>query len=247
MDDEPLISKLMTRAITLVFVCVGCFMNIRSADASFEFIEASTLTDPSPDEIHIIETIDISQKESLFDIDERSPVRLNIHERNILDRVAPWGVIVFELMEESDYYSNLNLSLVLAIIAQESSGMMGVVSSDRYLSCGLMQVTPREWLPDQSALCNNPRVNIETGMWILQNAIDIASERGEPIEYGIAYYNCSLAGVQNDACGECGGLNYADRIMNYWMPLIEGQISWCQIQYGVEYMRSPYSLDGCKW
>ena len=110
-------------------------------------------------------------------------------------------------------------ALVLAVMAAESGGDHSVVSYAG--ACGLMQVIPRHY-HELSAkdICSSRTGNIYMGMYILRWALDFAEEEGLPLEYGVAFYNCSVEGVMNDRCGSQGGLHYAESVLNFWYPRI---------------------------
>jgi hypothetical protein len=106
-----------------------------------------------------------------------------------------------------------DLPLILAVMAQESACDPNMVSTDGHGSVGLMQVIPRDWL---GACLDEIPCNIYWGIWILDRSID---QHG--LEKGLAVYNCSLEKVEADLCGPYGGMNYADKILNYWLPYFE--------------------------
>lgn len=115
---------------------------------------------------------------------------------------------------------NLDPALVLSVMAAESGGVHGLVSSAG--ACGLMQVIPRHYHElSASDICHSRVGNIYQGMYILRWALDFAEQEGLPLEYGVAFYNCSVDGVMNDRCGSQGGLNYAESVLNFWYPRIE--------------------------
>lgn len=114
---------------------------------------------------------------------------------------------------------DLDPLLVVAVIAAESGGAPYLVSSAG--ACGPMQVIPKPWFPySKKAICGNSWVNLIMGMRILRGAMGMAEDRGLGIEYALAFYNCSEASVMTDRCGSRGGLNYADEVLNFWLPRV---------------------------
>ena len=119
----------------------------------------------------------------------------------------------------------LTESLVLAVIAQESQGINGLTSDDGYSSVGLMQVIPRADLGTPEQLMD-PTYNLWTGTAMLRQAIEQAVEFGydDPVRYGLAAYNCGwkMDPITNQIafklCNRHGGLAYADKVLDYWMP-----------------------------
>jgi hypothetical protein len=113
-----------------------------------------------------------------------------------------------------DQFNNLTLDdvpLVLAVMAAESGCDPHLTSTDGYASIGLMQIIPRDWLPN----VRSNGMNVYTGMYILDRSIDLAY--GD-VRLALAYYNCGVPKVEADACGSHGGLNYADKVLDFWLP-----------------------------
>ncbi len=114
---------------------------------------------------------------------------------------------------EKDEFHNLTLDdvpLIMAVMAAESGCDPNVVSSANAI--GLMQVIPRDWLPD----VRSDGMNVYTGMLILDRSITIAD--GD-VRYALAAYNCGFVKVDADECGTKGGVHYADKVLNFWKPL----------------------------
>ena len=107
------------------------------------------------------------------------------------------------------------IPLILAVMAAESGGDPKLVSSAGAI--GLMQVIPRSWTASESRLFT-PSINIYWGMYILDRSLNLAEM---DLRYGLAYYNCYIEKVHNDGCGSKGGVHYADKILTFWLPLIE--------------------------
>lgn len=106
-------------------------------------------------------------------------------------------------------------------MAQES----GCISSaNDGISVGLMAITPRSWTPTWAELLD-PNLNIEWGMWFLYSAIN--NELYNPnhsLRLALAAYNCGWTGVETDNCGSTGGYIYADRILNFWLPMVRDRL-----------------------
>lgn len=140
----------------------------------------------------------------------------------IIINVERWRPLVKRVNEP-----NITVPLVLAVIAQESMGINGLTSSDGYYSVGLMQVIPRTYLGTPTYLMD-PAKNIWVGTRMLSEAIEQAIEYGyteDPVRYGLAAYNCGwkthLGKIMFKFCNREGGLAYADKVLNYWMPAFE--------------------------
>ncbi len=130
-------------------------------------------------------------------------------------RCLYYAGIVEQWLEQEEFEYLDSVPLVLAVMAHESACVDGQVSQDGYGSIGLMQVTPRAWTAPAEML-RIPRVNIYWGMWILDRSI--AKANGD-VRLGLAYYNCSAEAVHADRCGPRGGLNYADDVLSFWLPM----------------------------
>lgn len=131
-----------------------------------------------------------------------------------IERVMLWEPYVVMIIEEYEY--DLDPALVLSVMAAESGGDQSVVSYAG--ACGLMQVIPKSWYDINP--CGGPWGNMVLGMRILLGARGMAIDRDLPFEYGLAFYNCSEKGVMNDGCGSQGGLNYAEKVLTFWLPRI---------------------------
>jgi len=137
-----------------------------------------------------------------------------------------------------EFDNELDPILVLAVGAAETGCDPTLVSSAGAI--GIMQVIPKPWTAG-SSLLYEPRVNIYWGMYILDAAINNADK---DLRYGLAYYNCSEKSVHADRCGSQGGLNYADKVLNFWYPRVEEHVRNCTAKYGetfwsdTDYIRS---------
>ena len=116
-------------------------------------------------------------------------------------------------------FPGLDPALVLAVMAQESQGFPYILSKDGHRSVGLMQVIPRVWTGTENEL-RNPAYNIFVGMKILAYA------QGEwGVELGLAHYNCSEKAVATNSCGTNGGIFYARRVLQYWLPMFRAELA----------------------
>jgi hypothetical protein len=112
-------------------------------------------------------------------------------------------------------FTDLDPAWILALIAQESQGDPFAVADDLWKSTGLMQVGPRPWLATSEQLLN-PAMNIYVGMKMLN---DIFNQTNGNLRFALAAYNCGFEGVAKNFCGSYGGYKYADRIIDYWLPV----------------------------
>lgn len=167
-----------------------------------------------------------------------------ITTEHIINHVMPWGVVVQSYRQDSDP----EIALILSVMAAESMGDSSVVSYAG--ACGLMQVIWKPWFGvSKPALCNDNHTNIMVGIRILRGALGLATDKGLEERYGIAYYNCSIEGVHTDMCGSKGGLHYADRVLDFWLPRVQERIDSCVQEYGDGFWgsREGYDLPGCSW
>lgn len=114
-----------------------------------------------------------------------------------------------------EYFPDLDPAWILAVIAQESQGNPKAIAEDVWGSTGLMQVGPRDWLGTREQLLS-PGINIRVGMSMLH---DILEQTRGNLRFALAAYNCGFKGVEINRCGSHGGYKYADRIINYWLPV----------------------------
>jgi len=117
-------------------------------------------------------------------------------------------------MSPSDKFlhvSEEHRQLILAIMAKESACIEDATDG---LSYGLMQVIPRDWLPD----AKNNNTNVLAGMYILDGCLELSD--GD-VELALAYYNCGVDKVERNACGPRGGIHYAEDVLTFWLPLFD--------------------------
>lgn len=126
--------------------------------------------------------------------------------------------------------------ILFAVMGKESHGEQFVISSDGYASIGLMQIIPSD-VGCRSWDLTWPRFNIFCGSLILREIVDqiqidinndyIAPNGYKPenaIRAALAAYNCgyaSLYSTNGKVCINGGGLDYADDILNKWVPAIK--------------------------
>ena len=141
--------------------------------------------------------------------------------RWVINNVMRWLPIVETYIEE---YPFVTKEVALAVIAQESLGIPNVhetelAYADGHNSIGLMQIVPFSWRPSSKWL-SVPENNIYWGMRILNQVIQ---ESG--LRTGLARYNCGLVKLEQNKCGVAGGYAYADRVLNYWVPVFEFELT----------------------
>lgn len=104
-----------------------------------------------------------------------------------------------------------DIPLILSVMANESACNPYVVSSRGAI--GVMQIMPKPYYP---TCLYQTACNIHWGIWILDRAIEMHG-----LEMGLAAYNCSLEGIENNACGPTGGIYYSERVREFWLPFFE--------------------------
>lgn len=125
----------------------------------------------------------------------------------------------------------LDLLLVLSVIAQESQGDEKLVTYDPdFLNnslpgVGLMMISPKPWTGTIPWLLS-PLNNISVGSYILNVTIRDAREVHnfapglDSIRAGLAAYNCGWTSLLADRCWYFGGWAYADKVLLYWYPML---------------------------
>lgn len=148
-----------------------------------------------------------------------------------MDNILRWGTLIDIVIYEYNYPPEYQM-LVLGIIAQESQGDENIVCMpwrDEICGIGLMGVTPAAWTNTAAAL-ENPRINISVGTWIFDVAMrrairDFNFKPGrEATRAALAAYNCGWVSLLDERCASFGGWTYADKVLNYWIPLLEERI-----------------------
>jgi hypothetical protein len=221
MDDESLIYRASMALLAIIFL--GAFANT-TASAK----EVPKLPIPTPT-VTPIPTATITSSPTATRTPEPIPTItqtptptpdpvIEITAGYKVDAVVIWLGEIERINENESL--DLDPVLVMAVMAAESGGNHNVVSSAG--ACGLMQVIPRHY-HELSAydICHSRVGNIYQGMYILRWALDYAESEGLSLNYGVAFYNCSVDGVMNDRCGTKGGIHYADNVLNFWYPRFE--------------------------
>ena len=217
-DSEPLIQRASMAMLALVFL--GAFMNAPASAKEVPKIITPTATaspmptnSPTPTATRTpAPTPTITQTPT----PTLDPV-IDLTAGYSVDKVLIWYEEIKRIIEWEDL--NLDPVLVMAIMAAESGGDQDTVSNDGHSSCGLMQVIPQPWYElSAAAICGSAVGNMYQGMYVLRWSLDLAERNGLPLEYGVAFFNCSYDGVMNDRCGTKGGLYYADNVFQFWYP-----------------------------
>lgn len=213
MDDEPLIQRAAIALLALVFL--GASINKPASAKEVPKI-------PTPTEKATATSLPISSPTPTASPAPTStptppPTQTPTPDPNdveywtalwTVEQVMLWEPYAKMIIEQYEY--NLDLALVLSIIAAESGGDQSVVSYAG--AVGLMQVIDRPWYDINPA--GGPWGNMVLGMRILEWAID-----NHGLEMGLAAYNCSLEGIANNACGPTGGVYYSEKVREFWLPL----------------------------
>jgi len=107
------------------------------------------------------------------------------------------------------------------VIAQESQGFPHVSDVTGSHAVGLMQIIPRSWTGTRTQL-EQPAFNIYVGMRMLSAVLD---QTDGNLRRTLALYNCGEVGLDAGRCGRYGGYAYADRIMDYWIPVFRVRLA----------------------
>ncbi len=105
-------------------------------------------------------------------------------------------------------------------MAQESQGNPYAEADDAWGSIGILQVGPRPWFVTREQL-RDPVYNIYKGMDLLADTL----RQSEDIRHALAGYNCGLNRLANDLCGRHGGWAYADKVLDYWLPVFRAELT----------------------
>ena len=117
-------------------------------------------------------------------------------------------------------FPDLDPAWILAMIAQESQGDPYAEGVDGANSIGLLQIIARSWTGTKEQL-KRPEYNIFVGMRMLHA---ILGKADGDIRLALARYNCGDEGVAEDRCGRYGGLEYADKVLEYFVPVFRGEL-----------------------
>ena len=110
----------------------------------------------------------------------------------------------------------LDPNVVLSVMAAESACMPGDQLSSAG-AIGLMQVVPSSWLFGADQL-RDPATNVYAGMFILDGAL---REANGDLTFAIAAYNCGWESLRADRCVPGGGLDFAELVLTFWLPIVE--------------------------
>ena len=141
-----------------------------------------------------------------WDVTAQMTVRRCLNYRRI---VTYWLDMDMAPADTFDVLDDSHIPLIMAIMAKESACLEDATDG---LSYGLMQVIPRDWLPN--AYSNN--TNVLAGMYILDGCLELAD--GDVL-LALAFNNCGVPKVEADACGTRGGVHYAADVLDFWLPL----------------------------
>lgn len=117
-------------------------------------------------------------------------------------------------------FPELDPAWILGIMAQESQGFPYVVASDVWGSTGLLQVGPRSWTGTRTQLLD-PGYNIYVGMRMFSATLE---KSDGDLRRALGAYNCGFVGLDAGRCGTRGGLAYADKIIEYWIPVFRATL-----------------------
>jgi hypothetical protein len=134
-----------------------------------------------------------------------------------------WNVVQWLPLVERWHpdFPELDPAWVLAIIAQESQGFPYLEGPEGENSIGLMQIISRSWTGTKEQL-KRPATNIYVGMRML-SAIILQTD-GD-LRQALGAYNCGFVGLDAGRCGRYGGYAYADRVIDYWVPVFRMRLA----------------------
>ena len=215
-NDEPLIQRAAMALLALVLLGASVSEPASAKEVPKTITPTATVTpslanSPTPTATRTPEPTPTTTATPTLTL---SPV-VQITTAYTIDRVIIW---IGEIERINEWESlELDPVLVLSIIAAESGGDWTLRSHAN--ACGLMQVIVQPWyVLGESQICGSNVGNLYMGLYILRWSLDLAEREGLPLEYAIAFYNCSYDGVMNDKCGTKGGLHYSDTVLNFWYP-----------------------------
>ena len=129
--------------------------------------------------------------------------------------VQHWLNMDMSVNDAFDVLDSTHEDLIMAIMAKESSCIEDATDG---LSYGLMQVIPRSWLPN----AYNNSTNVLAGMYVLDGCLELS---GGDVELALAYYNCGVPKVEENACGRRGGIHYAADVLSFWLPMFSDTLT----------------------
>lgn len=154
-----------------------------------------------------------------------------------LDRILQWGTIIDLMIAHYDYPEEYRM-LAFGIIAAETQGDHKNVGCDfnnlgQACGIGVMAVVPRSWTQTARNLMN-PRINISVGLWMFDSTMKQAVDKynykpgREATRAALGGYNCGFKSLVADRCYSFGGFTYSDKVLNYWLPLLETRLQELQ-------------------
>jgi len=125
-----------------------------------------------------------------------------------------------------DTFPDLDPALVLAVMAQESACRESATDeTGSGNSIGLMQVIPASWTTTEERL-RDAGTNIYWGMRILD--LTTHDEKQNPehsVRRALGAYNCGWESLNAGKCFDFGGYVYADKVLEFWMPVAKEHIN----------------------
>ncbi len=135
-------------------------------------------------------------------------------------------------------FPDIPIAVIKAVMAQESQGINGQISTDGHASVGLMQIIPRSWTGTATQL-HDTAYNIYRGTWILSSALD---QSGGDMLMALALYNCGEKVWEYETnimvCGSKGGRFYAIRVLTYYCPFFS-EDPWADCGDPLIWMNEP--------
>ena len=148
----------------------------------------------------------------------QSPAQEKSPPEWLIRNVIRWLPLVERWYSE---FPELDPAWVLGMIAQESQGFPHVSDVTGSHAIGLMQIIPRSWTGTRTQL-EQPAFNIYVAMRMLSAVLD---QTDGNLRRTLALYNCGEVGLDAGRCGRYGGYAYADRIMDYWIPVFRVRLA----------------------
>ena len=161
--------------------------------------------------------------------EDKNPIEWVDPFQNKERQVVRWKPIIDAVLATGDY-PNADAMIIMGIIAQETGGDPNVEGCDfnnlgDACGVGVMAIAPQSWTGTKAQLMN-PTYNIGVGISMYNTIYNQALEHGyrpgrEATRAALAAYNCGWKSVLADKCYSFGGFTYSDKVMNYWIPLLQ--------------------------
>ena len=142
----------------------------------------------------------------------QSPAQEKSPPEWLIRNVIRWLPLVERWYSE---FPELDPAWVLGMIAQESQGFPHVSDVTGSHAIGLMQIIPRSWTGTRTQL-QDPGFNLYVGMRMLSATL---KQTDGDLRRSLGAYNCGFEKLDAGRCGRYGGYAYADRILDYWVPV----------------------------